>query len=205
MSEDVSEKTPLILGQNPKNIRGVRPLEYQFGADTYEVFHNPKNPFLERILSSQRKQLQLPPEKTRALFQQLHKQATYRLSPPSESSPHKKRNVSNAVGSLSLSPTFNSPVRLRENRKRMRRLMKTFFQETLLRLRKDANSLSLILNEIIPLLVAQELKVRIYDAYRQFYSFEQFMQTLETLSQDTEVENFELFCSALFGFYSQFQ
>ena len=44
------QKTPLILEQNPRNIKGAQALPYEFGRETYEVYSNPKNPFLGRIL-----------------------------------------------------------------------------------------------------------------------------------------------------------
>ena len=51
--------------------------------------------------------------------------------------------------------------------------------------------------------VENQIRIRIFPAYRQFQSFEQFLDTLEQIREDVEIENFELFCSALFGYYSQ--
>ena len=42
---------PLILKQNPKNIKGTKSLPYDFGAETYDAYSNPKNPFMVGILA----------------------------------------------------------------------------------------------------------------------------------------------------------
>ncbi|MDP6730066.1 MAG: hypothetical protein QF675_08830, partial [SAR324 cluster bacterium] len=71
------------------------------------------------------------------------------------------------------------------------------------RLKEDPNQLASLVNEMVPMFLKHEVRVRIYPAYRQFQGFEQFLETLEKINEDFEIENFELFCSALFGFYSQ--
>ena len=43
----------MILEQNPRNIKGAQALPYEFGRETYEVYSNPKNPFLGRILGGE--------------------------------------------------------------------------------------------------------------------------------------------------------
>ena len=50
---------PLILKQNPKNIKGTKSLPYDFNAETYDVYSNPKNPFLVGILAAETDKIQL--------------------------------------------------------------------------------------------------------------------------------------------------
>ena len=55
MSKETQRKkpiTPLILEQSPRNIKGTRPLPYENESETYDVYRNSKNPFLERILTN---------------------------------------------------------------------------------------------------------------------------------------------------------
>ena len=50
---------PLILKQNPKNIKGTKSLPYDFGSETYGVYSNPKNPFMVGILATETDKIQL--------------------------------------------------------------------------------------------------------------------------------------------------
>jgi len=83
---------PLILKQNPKNIKGTKSLPYDFGAETYDVYSNPKNPFMVGILAAETDKIQLDPIKAQSLFQQLEKESPYSLEYPLNISSHRKRN-----------------------------------------------------------------------------------------------------------------
>ena len=87
---------PLILKQNPKNIKGTKSLPYDFGAETYDVYSNPKNPFMVGILAAETDKIQLDPIKAQSLFQQLEKKSPYSLEYPLNISAHRKRKLSGA-------------------------------------------------------------------------------------------------------------
>lgn len=86
---------------------------------------------------------------------------------------------------------------------RLQTAIEAFFHHVLALLREDPNQLATLVNDLLPLFLKFEIRIRIYPAYRQFSGFETFLETLEKINEDFEIENFELFCSALFGFYSQ--
>ena len=198
-----TKKIPLLLNQNPQK-RGVSPLPYQYGADTYEIYSNVKNPFLSRILASEAEPLNLEPKKAQALFQRLYDK--YQISFPTNFSPYSRRKV--AVDEKIGDPKkaeFVEPQTLKENEQKLYNFIKIFFDSVLERLKDDPYSLPWVVNELIALFMEQQIKIKIYDAYRQFQNWDAFMNSLEQISQDYELENFELFCSALFGFYSQLQ
>ena len=72
------QKTPLILEQNPRNIKGAQALPYEFGRETYEVYSNPKNPFLGRILGGEIPALELDAKQAGALLQEIGSEQGYR-------------------------------------------------------------------------------------------------------------------------------
>ena len=92
---------PLILKQNPKNIKGTKSLPYDFGAETYDVYSNPKNPFMVGILAAETDKIQLDPIKAQNLFQQLEKKSPYSLEYTLNISAHRKRKLSSATQTFS--------------------------------------------------------------------------------------------------------
>ncbi len=196
---------PLILQQNKNKVPGTKPCPYQFGANIYEQYTNRQNPFIDRVLSAQQAPSALAPEKVQALFQHLQGQGQYQLAHPTKRSPHHKRKIVDRKEPVEKKTIFSHPETLREDTNKLKSAIDTFFQHVLGRLRYDTNELSLIINELVPLFLEYQIQIKVYDAFRTFYSTEQFLETLTKISQDNELENFEFFCSALFGFYSQLQ
>ncbi len=205
MSDKPSEKVPLILNQEGGKIKGVQPLPYEFGAETYGVYRNRKNPFLGRTIAPPHAESELNAEKASQLFRKLEAEGAYGLGVVSTDSPHRKRKVaSTALGQPPRKPgKFPASSQLPGNPQRLSTRVQGFFQHTLRRLRESPEALPLIVNELVPLLQEQRIRVRIPEIFRQFYGFDPFLETLERIAEDAEVENFELFCAAIFGFYSQ--
>jgi len=211
---------PLILKQNPKNIKGTKSLPYEFGAETYDVYSNPKNPFMVGILAAETDKIQLDPIKAQSLFQQLEKKSPYSLEYPLNISSHRKRKLSPATQPISedadsetetagserkleiASSEYLPREKLKENKRKLNVYIQGFFCHVLKRLSEDHGELSQIINEIVPLLVEHQIRVRFYQAFSQIRSNDDLNTTLEKISKDVELENFELFCSALFVFYS---
>ena len=77
-----------------------------------------------------------------------------------------------------------------------------FCNHFLQRIKHNNQDLNLIINEIIPLFVRHKIRIRFYEAFRQISNIEDLIITLENICNDFELENFELFCSAIFVFYS---
>ena len=92
--------------------------------------------------------------------------------------------------------------KLKENKRKLDVYIQGFFYHVLKRLSEDSGELAQIINEIVPLLVEHQIRVRFYQAFCQIRSSGDLNTTLEKISKDVELENFELFCSALFVFYS---
>jgi Na+-transporting methylmalonyl-CoA/oxaloacetate decarboxylase gamma subunit len=92
--------------------------------------------------------------------------------------------------------------KLKENKRKLDVYIQGFFCNVLKRLSEDPGELAQIINEIVPLFVEHQIRVRFYQAFSQIRSNDDLNTTLEKISKDVELENFELFCSALFVFYS---
>ena len=211
---------PLILKQNPKNIKGTKSLPYDFGAETYDVYSNPKNPFMVGILAAETDKIQLDPIKAQSLFQQLEKKSPYSLEYPLNISAHRKRKLSCVTQTFSAdadsetetagserkleiaSSEYLPREKLKENKRKLDVYIQGFFFNVLKRLSEDPSELAQIINEIVPLFVEHQIRVRFYQAFSQIRSNDDLNTTLEKISKDVELENFELFCSALFAFYS---
>ena len=196
-------RTPLILDQSPKNTKGTQALPYELGTNTYEVYTNPKNPFLGRILSNEVPPLDRDPQKTKNLFQEIGNKEGYCKNFLGSGNPHLKRKVTSSPKHSSICKGYEGEPSLREDLNRLQTSIEAFFSHTLARLKEDQNMLPQLVNNLLPLFVEHQIRIRIFPAYCQFQSFEQFIDTLELISEDFEIENFELFCSALFGYYSQ--
>jgi hypothetical protein len=93
------QKTPLILEQNSRNIKGTQALPYEFGRETYEVYSNPKNPFLGRILGGEMPPLELDAKQAGALLREIGSEQGYRVNFPGAGSAHQKRKVTSGKAS----------------------------------------------------------------------------------------------------------
>ena len=209
---------PLILKQTPKNIKGIKSRPYDFGAETYDVYSNLKNPFMVGILAADTERIQLDPIKTQNLFQQFEKNSTYTIEYPLNISAHRKRKLSNVLqgstekGNLTAneseskmknaSAEYLPKEKLKEDKRKLQAYIQSFFSHLLKRLADEPGVLPVIINELVPIFVEHQIRIRFFKAFRQIRAMEDLISTLEKISNDSELENFELFCSALFVFYS---
>jgi len=209
---------PLILKQTSHNTKGTQARPYDFGAETYDVYSNLKNPFMVGILAADTERIQLDPINTQNLFQQIEKNSTYTLEYPLNISAHSKRKLSSSQQVSSAGKNETSTVRegklktasmeylprekLKEDKRKLQVYIQNFFSHFLKRLGEEPGGLPVIINELVPLFVDHQIRIRFYEAFRQMHAMEDLISTLEKISSDCELENFELFCSAIFVFYS---
>lgn len=209
---------PLILRQVHKNLKGTKSLPYEFGEETYGVYSNPKNPFMVGILASDTDSLKLDPIKTKNLFQQFEEDSTYSIEYPLNISAHRKRKVftqnkssrkkskkdvlvrNEDVKNVSLE--YLPREKLKEDKKKLQTYIQSFCNYFLRKIKDNRDDLPLIINEMVPLFVKHRIRIRFYEAFRKIYTIDDLIGTLEKISNDFELENFELFCSAIFVFYS---
>ena len=217
-SSQTDSMQPLIIKQAPSNPKGTKSLPYNFGSDTYSVYSNLNNPFMVGILNSDTDTIQLDPIKTQSLFQQMEKKSTYSIDYPLNISAHKKRKITSAIQrsaeekeknlSTSKMSQKDSPSeyltkeKLKEDKRRLSAHIENFFYHLLKRLGKHPGELPAIINELVPLFVENKIRIRFYKAFHQIRDLPELIKTLKKISDDCEIENFELFCSALFVFYS---
>ena len=204
MEEQDTNRVPLIVRQRPRNLgASSKPVPYQPPADTYDLFSNPKSPFLQRSVTAPTEQTKLSSEKLQSLFEKMQeKGGSYRLAYPSAKGAHEKRRI--APGTVpGKSPTYGNHLDSFEAPQRLQHFVQLFMEQVLSDLKENPFSLTKLVQDLATLLEDQEIRIRVYDAYRTFKSFDQLLDTLTRISEDTEIENFELFCSALVGFYSQ--
>ncbi len=209
---------PLIIKQSPKNPKVNKSLPYDFGSETYSVYSNLNNPFMVGILNSDTDTIQLDPIKTQSLFQQMEKKSTYSIDYPLNISAHKKRKVTSNIqssfvekeknlkgGEMILkdaSSEYLPKEKLKEDKRRLRAYIESFFDHLLKRLGEHPGELAAIINELVPLFVEHKIRIRFYKAFHQIRNLPELIKTLKKISYDCELENLELFCSALFVFYS---
>jgi len=217
-SAQTVELQPLILKQTSHNTKGTQARPYDFGAETYDVYSNLKNPFMVGILAADTERIQLDTIKTQNLFQQIEKDSTYSLEYPLNISAHRKRKLSSTqqlsstgenktvtVGGDKLktaSMEYLPPEKLKEDKRKLEVYIQSFFSHFLKRLGEEPGGLPVIINELVPLFVEHQIRIRFYEAFRQIHAMDELITTLEKISSDNELENFELFCSAIFVFYS---
>ena len=217
-SAQTVELQPLILNQKTHNTKGTQALPYEFGAETYDVYSNPKNPFMVGILAAETERIQLDPINTQNLFQQIEKNSIYTLEYPLNISAHSKRKLSSSQQVSSAGKNETSTViegklktasmeylpreKLKEDKRKLQVYIQNFFSHYLKRLGEEPSGLPVIINELVPLFVDHQIRIRFYEAFHQMNVMEDLITTLEKISSDYELENFELFCSAIFVFYS---
>ena len=204
---------PLIIKQAPNNPKGTKSLPYNFGSETYSVYSNLNNPFMVGILATDTDTIQLDPIKTQSLFQQTEKESTYSIDYPLNISAHKKRKVTSAEEKektltasekmlKDASSEYLPKEKLKEDKHRLSAYIESFFDHLLKRLGEHPGELPAIVNELVPLFVEHKIRIRFYKAFHQIRNLPELIKTLKKISDDSELENFELFCSALFVFYS---
>ena len=170
------------------------------------------------ILNSDTDTIQLDPIKTQSLFQQMEKKSTYSLDYPLNISAHKKRKITSPIKRSAEEKEKNLTAsemmikdasieylpkeKLKENKRRLNAHIENFFYHLLKRLGKHPGELPAIINELVPLFVENKIRIRFYKAFHQIRDLPELIKTLKKISDDCEIENFELFCSALFVFYS---
>ena len=91
--------------------------------------------------------------------------------------------------------------KLKEDKRKLEVYIQSFFSHFLKRLGEEPGELPVIINELVPFFVEHQIRIRFYEAFRQIRAVEDLITTLEKISSDNELENFELFCSAIFVFY----
>ncbi len=209
---------PLLLKQVNKNTKGKKSLPYEFGKDTYGVYSNQKNPFMVGILAADTDRIKLDPINTQNLFQQFEKSSTYTIEYPLNISAHRKRKVSlskktfseeknqkNFIRNLKIneaSQEYLSKEKLKEDKIKLQTYIQSFCNHFLKRIKDNRHEFAIIINEMVPLFVKHQIRIRFYEAFRQITTIDDLISTLEKICSDFELENFELFCSALFVFYS---
>ena len=219
---DESSKTdsmqPLIIKQTPSNPKGTQSLPYNFGSETYSVYSNLNNPFMVGILAADTDTIQLDPIKIQSLFQQMEKKSTYSIEYPLNISAHKKRKVTSAVQRSAeekgkkpkaseimmkgASSEYLPKEKLKEDKRKLSVYIENFFDHLLKRLGEHPGELPAILNELVPLFLEHKIRIRFYKAFHQIRNLPELIKTLTKISDDCELEKIELFCSALFVFYS---
>tara|TARA_B100000945_G_C20363806_1_gene588547 strand:+ start:132 stop:866 length:735 start_codon:yes stop_codon:yes gene_type:complete len=216
-SSQTESMQPLIIKQASKNPKGTKSLPYNFGSDTYSVYSNLNNPFMVGILNSDTDTIQLDPIKTQSLFQQIEKKSTYSIDYPLNISAHKKRKITSTITRSAdekeknltatelmiknVSSEYLPKEKLKEDKRRLSVYIDFFFENLLKRLGEHPEELPEIVNELVTLFVENKIRIRFYKAFHQIRNLNELIKTLKKISDDCELENFELFCSALFVFY----
>ena len=148
----------------------------------------------------------------------MEKKSTYSIDYPLNISAHKKRKITSPIKRFAgekeknltasemmlkdASTEYLPKEKLKEDKRRLSAYIKFFFDHLLKRIGEHPGELPAIINELVPLFVENKIRIRFYKAFQQIRNLPELIKTLKKISYDCEIENFELFCSALFVFYS---
>ena len=170
------------------------------------------------ILTSDTDRIKLDPINTQNFFQQFEKSSTYSIEYPLNISAHRKRKVSlpqkkipeeknqeNLIRNIKVNDVpqeYLPKEKLKENKIKLQTYIQSFCNHFLKRIKDNHDEFATIINEMVPLFVKHQIRIRFYEAFRQITTIDDLISTLEKICNDFELENFELFCSALFVFYS---
>ena len=160
-------------------------------AETYDLFSNPKSPFLQRLVTAPTEQTKLSSEKLESLLKKCRRE----VAPIDWLIPLQKVRTKNGASLLNFAWQISN---LWKSIGFLWSSTTTAFCPVVYGTgalwSKEDPFIWLNWFKIYHTLEEQEIRIRVYDVYRTFRSFDQLLDTLTRISEDTEIENFELFC-----------
>jgi hypothetical protein len=167
----------------------------------YRLFKNTRNPFVQRAIAPGPVKAKRTSQELAGLAGMLESQRIYRVGPQGEAAPFRRRALKHPPPEPSREPRYLEPARLTGDLGRLPFLVDGFFQGVLARLREDPNSFFTVIQELTALLRANNVRIRLYEAYREFQDWDDLMDTLAEISRYPSLETFDLFCSALLVYH----
>lgn len=167
----------------------------------YRLFKNTRNPFVQRAIAPRPVKTERTPQELASLAGMLRTQRIYRVGPGGDTTPFRRRDLKHPPPGPAREPRYMEPARLTGDLRRLPFWIDDFFQSVLARLREDPSSFFAVIQELTELLRANNVRIRVYEAYRELQDWDDLMDTLTEIARYPSLETFDLFCSALLAYY----
>ncbi len=167
----------------------------------YHLYRQTKNPYLERTLAPSTRKLERSPEDLQKLFRLLRDHHSYEVSHANERAPHQRRKLSHPAPPKQVRPEYLASGKLSGDVLRLPWMIEVFFNSVLARLEANPGSFKRVVEELMQQFREDQVRIKIYDAYRSFRDWNHLMRTLREITRYPAPETFDLFCSALFAYY----
>lgn len=198
--KDKGKELPWMFRMAPPPVDQLRP-----GLDPasagYRLFVNTRNPFLKRALAPPAAALERSPQDVQALFRWLEDERHYRVAPPNSQLPYRRRGIDATKPSPPPVPKFQEPGVLPGGPLRLPAMIGDYFRSVLERLKADSDAFYDVIDEMVPLLHRNKVKIRVPGAFRALEDWDHLMETLEEIAHYPAPETFDLFCAALLAYH----
>lgn len=202
MSEQ-EKNTAGLLWMFSIDAKGARLEEVEFDPSDpiYHLHKHTRNPFLVRTIAPAATKLKRSPEDLRNLFRFVEGYEGYRLAPVNNEPPYKRRTLEHPPPPPVTRPEYVTTERLSADLIRLPWMVEVFFDAVMSRLRSRPREFKKMVEELMEQLREERIHIKVYDSYRSFTDWKDFIRTLEEIVQYPSPETFDLFCSALLAYY----
>jgi len=168
----------------------------------YHLYHQTRNPFLERALAPAARKLARSPADLQRLFRFFGRHGHYALPPGQSEPPFERRNLPHpAPPAPPGGARYVGPDKLPGDMRRLPWMVDLFFQAVLDRLHARPGEFKTVVEELLVQFREDGIRIKIYEAYQTFTDWNDLMRTLEEIARFPAPDTFDLFCSALFAYY----
>jgi hypothetical protein len=167
----------------------------------YRLFKNTRNPFVQRAIAPQPEKAIRSEGELADLTRMLAAQKVYQVGPGNQTTPFRRRQLKHPEPPPSPEPRYLEPSKLVGNQGRLPFLIDEFFQGVLTRLEADPNAFFTVIDELTALLRTNNVRIKIYEAYRELQDWDDLLDTLAEIAHYPSLETFDLFCSALLAYH----
>jgi len=198
--KDKGKELPWVFRMAPPPVDQLR-AGLDPASAVYRLFANTRNPFLKRALAPAAAALERTPQDVQALFRWLEDERRYRVAPPNSTAPYRRRGVDATKPSPPPAPKFQEPSVLPGGPLRLPAMIGEYFRSVLERIKANPDTFFDIIEEMVPLLHRNKVKIRVPDAFRALEDWDHLMETLEEIARYPAPETFDLFCGALLAYH----
>lgn len=201
MADEDKHRDPLWMFE--RRAPGPRPQDVAYDeADAlYTLYRNTRNPFVQRAIAPGERPQARSAEELQRLSGFLARHGGYRVGPSNAADPYQRRSLPHPSPPPQARPAWLGPERLQGSPQRLPWMVNLFFQAVLERLRADPQAFFAVVHELAEQFRADNVRIRVYDAYHTLRDWDDLMDTLEEIARYPSPETFDLFCSALFAYY----
>jgi hypothetical protein len=199
MAADDRSQGLLWMFRRPVQGRGTA--EIDPANAIYRLFKNTQNPFVQRAIAPQPEKADRTEGEVSDLARMLASQHIYGVGPANREAPYRRRQLKHPEPPPTTEPRYLDPAQLSGNQAKLPFLIDDFFQGVLSRLEADPNAFFTVIADLTELLRANNVRIKIYEAYLELQDWDDLMGTLTEIARYPSLETFDLFCSALLAYH----